>query len=101
MTGASSPSTRPPGGRGPRSREPGPLRLQAGVLSPMPPAGDVLEPGRAHRLCLPGRPAGGLGLMQTFLPDPDFAACARVLDTRRLGKQRVEILDHWEGYAGS
>ena len=30
--------------------------------------------------------------MQTFLPYPDFAACARVLDTRRLGKQRVETL---------
>ena len=30
--------------------------------------------------------------MQTFLPDPDFAACAYVLDTRRLGKQRVEAL---------
>jgi Pyrimidine dimer DNA glycosylase len=30
--------------------------------------------------------------MQTFLPYPDFAACARVLDTRRLGKQRVEAL---------
>jgi hypothetical protein len=30
--------------------------------------------------------------MQTFLPYLDFAACARVLDTRRLGKQRVEAL---------
>jgi hypothetical protein len=30
--------------------------------------------------------------MQTFLPDPDFAACARLLDDRRLGKQRVEAL---------
>lgn len=30
--------------------------------------------------------------MQTFLPFADFAACARVLDTRRLGKQRVECL---------
>ena len=30
--------------------------------------------------------------MQTFLPYPDFAATARVLDTRRLGKQRVETL---------
>jgi hypothetical protein len=30
--------------------------------------------------------------MQTFLPYPDFAACARVLDTKRLGKQRVEAL---------
>jgi hypothetical protein len=28
--------------------------------------------------------------MQTFLPLPDFAASARVLDTRRLGKQRIE-----------
>ncbi len=30
--------------------------------------------------------------MQTFLPHPDFAASARVLDRRRLGKQRVEAL---------
>jgi hypothetical protein len=30
--------------------------------------------------------------MQTFLPYRDFVACARVLDTRRLGKQRVEAL---------
>ncbi|MBC6445689.1 MSMEG_6728 family protein [Actinokineospora xionganensis] len=30
--------------------------------------------------------------MQTFLPYPDFAATARVLDARRLGKQRVETI---------
>jgi hypothetical protein len=30
--------------------------------------------------------------MQTFLPFPDFAACAEALDGRRLGKQRVETL---------
>lgn len=30
--------------------------------------------------------------MQTFLPYPDFAASAGVLDQRRLGKQRVEVL---------
>ena len=30
--------------------------------------------------------------MQTFLPYPDFARCAAVLDARRLGKQRVEAL---------
>ena len=30
--------------------------------------------------------------MQTFLPFPDFAATAEVLDARRLGKQRVEVL---------
>jgi hypothetical protein len=30
--------------------------------------------------------------MQTVLPYPDFARTARVLDTRRLGKQRVEAL---------
>ena len=30
--------------------------------------------------------------MQTFLPYPDFAASAAVLDDRRLGKQRVEAL---------
>lgn len=28
--------------------------------------------------------------MQTFLPEPSFLATARVLDYRRLGKQRVE-----------
>ena len=30
--------------------------------------------------------------MQTFLPFPDFADCAASLDPRRLGKQRVEVL---------
>ena len=30
--------------------------------------------------------------MQTFLPYPDFAQTAEVLDDRRLGKQRVEVL---------
>ena len=30
--------------------------------------------------------------MQTFLPYPDFARSAAVLDQRRLGKQRVETL---------
>lgn len=32
------------------------------------------------------------GDVQTFLPYPDFARCAAVLDLRRLGKQRVEAL---------
>lgn len=30
--------------------------------------------------------------MQTFLPYPDFAQSARVLDSKRLGKQRVEVI---------
>jgi hypothetical protein len=30
--------------------------------------------------------------VQTFLPYPDFAASARALDDRRLGKQRVEAM---------
>lgn len=30
--------------------------------------------------------------MQTFLPYRDFTSCAKVLDYRRLGKQRVETL---------
>lgn len=30
--------------------------------------------------------------MQTFLPYPDFERSARALDTRRLGKQRVETI---------
>lgn len=30
--------------------------------------------------------------MQTFVPYADFAQSARVLDTRRLGKQRVEVI---------
>jgi hypothetical protein len=30
--------------------------------------------------------------MVTFLPYPDFARCAEVLDQKRLGKQRVECL---------
>ncbi|WP_236243540.1 MSMEG_6728 family protein [Streptomyces sp. CC228A] len=35
--------------------------------------------------------------MQTFLPYPSFAASARVLDRRRLGKQRVEALQVLRG----
>ncbi|GGV09285.1 hypothetical protein GCM10010182_30980 [Actinomadura cremea] len=35
--------------------------------------------------------------MQTFLPYADFAASARVLDLRRLGKQRVEALQVLRG----
>ncbi|MER6344985.1 MSMEG_6728 family protein [Streptomyces sp. NPDC001595] len=35
--------------------------------------------------------------MQTFLPYPDFRASALVLDTRRLGKQRVEALQVLRG----
>ena len=31
-------------------------------------------------------------LVQTFLPYPDFTQTARVLDWRRLGKQRAEAL---------
>lgn len=30
--------------------------------------------------------------MQTFLPSADFEACARCLDSRRLGNQRLEAL---------
>ena len=30
--------------------------------------------------------------MQTFLPHPNFLASAMVLDTKRLGKQRLEVL---------
>ncbi|GAA4932870.1 MSMEG_6728 family protein [Actinoplanes utahensis] len=35
--------------------------------------------------------------MQTFLPDPDFLASARALDTKRLGKQRVETIQVLRG----
>lgn len=35
--------------------------------------------------------------MQTFLPYPDFARSAAVLDPRRLGKQRVEALQVLRG----
>ncbi|MFG3497399.1 MSMEG_6728 family protein [Streptomyces sp. NPDC047928] len=35
--------------------------------------------------------------MQTFLPYPSFSASARVLDARRLGKQRVEALQVLRG----
>ena len=35
---------------------------------------------------------GSISRMQTFLPFPDFEQTARVLDGRRLGKQRVEVL---------
>ena len=35
--------------------------------------------------------------MQTFLPFPDFARSAQVLDYKRLGKQRVEVLQLLNG----
>jgi hypothetical protein len=35
--------------------------------------------------------------VQTFLPYADFAATARILDPRRLGKQRVETLQTLRG----
>jgi hypothetical protein len=35
--------------------------------------------------------------MQTFLPYPDFLASARVLDAKRLGKQRVETIQVLRG----
>ena len=35
--------------------------------------------------------------MQTFLPDPDFLASARMLDAKRLGKQRVEAIQVLRG----
>ena len=35
---------------------------------------------------------GNRGLMQTFLPFADFEMSARSLDTKRLGKQRVECI---------
>ena len=38
--------------------------------------------------------------MQTFLPYPDFAKSAEVLDTRRLGKQRVEALQIFNALDG-
>ncbi len=37
-------------------------------------------------------PPRGCALMQTFLPYADFARSASVLDTSRLGKQRVEVI---------
>ncbi|MDQ6873919.1 MAG: MSMEG_6728 family protein [Actinomycetota bacterium] len=41
--------------------------------------------------------------MQTFLPFADFEQCARALDSKRLGKQRVEVIQilralTWPGY---
>jgi hypothetical protein len=38
--------------------------------------------------------------MQTFLPYPDFQESARVLDNKRLGKQRVECLQLLTGILG-
>jgi len=38
--------------------------------------------------------------MQTFLPYPDFAASLRVLDYRRLGKQRVEAFQLLRAISG-
>ncbi|MDT5035120.1 MAG: hypothetical protein QOE03_305, partial [Micromonosporaceae bacterium] len=40
---------------------------------------------------------GYLSGVQTFLPYPEFATSARVLDQRRLGKQRVEAIQVLRG----
>ncbi len=37
-------------------------------------------------------------MMQTFLPYPDFEKSARVLDYRRLGKQRLEVRQILQGF---
>jgi hypothetical protein len=47
-------------------------------------------PSPHHRAAAP--PLGKDGRVQTFLPVPDFAESARLLDSARLGKQRVETL---------
>jgi hypothetical protein len=41
---------------------------------------------------LPDTSGVSLNAVQTFLPHPDFHAAAAVLDSRRLGKQRVEAI---------
>jgi hypothetical protein len=46
---------------------------------------------------LPLLARGTFRAVQTFLPYPDFAATARVLDQRRLGKQRVETIQVLRG----
>src|SRR5215213_2731720 len=60
--------------------------------------GDPSRPSSADRS---HAPRGGIlaadggrqtGRVQTFLPYPDFELSARVLDTKRLGKQRVETI---------
>lgn len=38
------------------------------------------------------RSGGSVGVVQTFLPFEDFEESARVLDQKRLGKQRVETI---------
>jgi hypothetical protein len=38
--------------------------------------------------------------MQTFLPSESFVGSARVLDNKRLGKQRVECLQIWNAIHG-
>lgn len=38
--------------------------------------------------------------MQTFLPVPDFAETARILDYKRLGKQRIETFQILEALGG-
>jgi len=39
-------------------------------------------------------------VMQTFLPYPDFAQSLRVLDSRRLGKQRLEAMQLLRAISG-
>ena len=62
--------------------------------------GDPVDVGRSLSLPLTPPRLEHDGRVQTFLPYPDFERTAEVLDDRRLGKQRVEVLQilnamHW------
>lgn len=58
----------------------------------MKPKAEPCSPSNPHTLAtLPIR-ARTPQPMQTFLPDPSFDTSARLLDTKRLGKQRVEAM---------
>ena len=62
----------------------------------------MLERSQSIRLVDPG-PTGNDGGMQTFVPYADFERSARILDPKRLGKQRVETIQivralTWPGY---
>jgi hypothetical protein len=66
---------------------------KAGTTSRVPAVATTLAgTARAPSSDVASRDPGKAFLVQTFLPYPDFAASAAVLDDRRLGKQRVEAL---------
>lgn len=63
------------------------------------PLDNTVAPRYARRSRNAGLTRHG-GKMQTFVPEDTFGACAAALDSKRLGKQRVEVLQILKALTG-